>query len=77
MQMMQEAMLKQLDVPSPPTKCKPPKTAFKIFCDSMRAQIQEQYPDITPSKLAVFLGNKWKTMSDSDKSPYIEKQNKV
>ncbi|KAF3783071.1 HMG1/2-like protein [Nymphaea thermarum] len=57
-----------------PNKPKRPPSAFFVFMEEFRKQFQEKNPNnksvATVGKAA---GDKWKSMSESDKAPYVAK----
>ncbi|XP_074575774.1 HMG1/2-like protein [Curcuma longa] len=57
-----------------PNKPKRPPSAFFVFLEEFRKEFQQQNPD--NKKVAVVskaCGDKWKSMSESEKAPYVEK----
>ncbi|KAJ8435814.1 hypothetical protein Cgig2_024797 [Carnegiea gigantea] len=60
-----------------PNKPKRPPSAFFVFMEEFRAQFKEKHPN-NKSVAAVgkAAGEKWKSMSDAEKAPYIEKAEK-
>uniref|UniRef100_A0A2P2KM31 HMG1/2-like protein n=3 Tax=Rhizophora mucronata TaxID=61149 RepID=A0A2P2KM31_RHIMU len=55
-----------------PNKPKRPPSAFFVFMEEFRQQYKEKHPD-NKSVAAVGKagGDKWKSMSDADKAPYV------
>ncbi|KAG1361081.1 hypothetical protein COCNU_09G005440 [Cocos nucifera] len=60
-----------------PNKPKRPPSAFFVFMEEFRKQFKEKNPN---NKLVSVVGkaggDKWKSMSDADKAPYVAKANK-
>ncbi|CAN1325378.1 High mobility group B protein 7 [Linum perenne] len=57
-----------------PNKPKRPLTAYFIFMADFRKEYKEANPDCKePKKVAKDAGEKWKSMSEEEKKPYIEK----
>ncbi|XP_065875604.1 high mobility group B protein 3-like [Euphorbia lathyris] len=57
-----------------PDAPKRPPSAFFVFMDEFRKSFKENHPDNkSVSVVGKAGGEKWKSMSDSDKAPYIEK----
>ncbi|XP_044502871.1 high mobility group B protein 3-like [Mangifera indica] len=53
---------------------KRPPSAFFIFMEDFRKSFKENHPDKTPvSSVGKAGSQKWKSMSDADKAPYVEK----
>ncbi|XP_051126519.1 HMG1/2-like protein [Andrographis paniculata] len=60
-----------------PNKPKRPPSAFFVFMEDFRKQFKEMYPN-NKSVAAVGKagGDKWKSMSDEEKAPYVAKAEK-
>ncbi|MQM03708.1 hypothetical protein Taro_036486 [Colocasia esculenta] len=60
-----------------PSKPKRAPSAFFVFLEEFRKQFKEKYPE-NKSVAAVgkAAGEKWKSMSDAEKAPYVNKSNK-
>uniref|UniRef100_A0A7C9D4L1 HMG box domain-containing protein n=1 Tax=Opuntia streptacantha TaxID=393608 RepID=A0A7C9D4L1_OPUST len=60
-----------------PNKPKRPPSAFFVFMEEFRTQFKEKHPN-NKSVAAVgkAAGEKWKSLSDAEKAPYIEKAEK-
>lgn len=60
-----------------PNKPKRPPSAFFVFMEEFRKQFKEKNPN---NKLVSVVGkaggDKWKSMSEADKAPYVAKANK-
>ncbi|XP_068640700.1 high mobility group B protein 7 [Aristolochia californica] len=57
-----------------PNKPKRPPTAFFVFLDDFRRQYKETNPDSkNVSAVAKGGGEKWKSMSEEEKKPYLDK----
>ncbi|PKU63337.1 HMG1/2-like protein [Dendrobium catenatum] len=61
-----------------PNKPKRPPSAFFVFMDQFRKEFKEKNPE---NKLVSVVGkaggNKWKSMSDAEKAPYVAKAGKL
>ncbi|XP_020586397.1 DNA-binding protein MNB1B-like [Phalaenopsis equestris] len=61
-----------------PNKPKRPPTAFFVFMEQFRKEFKEKNPN---NKLVSVVGKaggaKWKSMSDSEKAPYVAKADKL
>ena len=55
------------------SRVKRPLNAYNIFCKVHFPEFQEQYPDLTINQISKFIGEKWKSLSNDEKQPYIEK----
>ena len=54
---------------------KPPKTAYQLFCEDNRKELQDDgYKMIEISQK---LGAKWKSLSEDEKQPYMDKNKKL
>ncbi|KDP40471.1 hypothetical protein JCGZ_24470 [Jatropha curcas] len=59
---------------SDPNKPKRPPTAFFIFMDEFRKLFKEANPDSKDvKKVAKEAGEKWKSMTEEEKKPYVDK----
>lgn len=60
-----------------PNKPKRPPSAFFVFMEEFRVQFKEKHPN-NKSVAAVgkAAGEKWKSLSDAEKAPYVEKAEK-
>uniref|UniRef100_UPI003980FBFA HMG-box domain-containing protein n=1 Tax=Salmonella sp. s58078 TaxID=3159699 RepID=UPI003980FBFA len=60
-----------------PNKPKRPASAFFVFMEEFRKSYKEKHPD-NKSVAAVGKagGNKWKSMSEAEKAPYVAKAEK-
>ena len=59
-------------------KRKRARTAFTLFTmdPKVKSVVHQEHPDADFGALSKIMGDKWKAMSDSDKSPYHEASNK-
>ena len=48
-------------------------SAYLFFCDSKRKEILEKNPGIKPNKVMVLFGEHWRSLSEEEKQPFIEK----
>lgn len=55
------------------TRVKRPLNAYNIFCKLHFPEFQQQYPDLTINQISKLIGEKWKSLSNQEKQPYIEK----
>eukprot|EP00005_Dracoamoeba_jomungandri_P006114 CAMPEP_0174251592 /NCGR_PEP_ID=MMETSP0439-20130205/1359_1 /TAXON_ID=0 /ORGANISM="Stereomyxa ramosa, Strain Chinc5" /LENGTH=314 /DNA_ID=CAMNT_0015331935 /DNA_START=27 /DNA_END=971 /DNA_ORIENTATION=+ len=55
-----------------PNLPKRPLSAYLFFCQEKRGELKEQQPDKSFTELAKLLGEKWREMSDEEKSKYVE-----
>ncbi|KAI9486595.1 MAG: high mobility group box domain-containing protein [Benjaminiella poitrasii] len=51
-------------------------SAYMFFSQENRAKVKEENPEATFGQLGKLLGEKWKSMSDDEKKPYVEKAEK-
>lgn len=66
--------LKKLKNGKDPKASKRPQTAFFLFMDDFRKSYKEANPDAKGgATVAKHGGEKWKSMSDEEKKPYIDK----
>ncbi|XP_010557429.1 PREDICTED: high mobility group B protein 4-like [Tarenaya hassleriana] len=57
-----------------PNKPKRPPSAFFVFLDEFRKQFNEANPgNKSVAAVGKAAGNKWKSMSDAEKAPYVTK----
>ncbi|RWW39343.1 hypothetical protein BHE74_00055341 [Ensete ventricosum] len=57
-----------------PNKPKRPPSAFFVFMDEFRKEFQEKHPENKKvSVVSKACGDKWKSMSEADKAPYVAK----
>jgi hypothetical protein len=54
-----------------PNAPKKPLSAFMIFSSENRSRIKEENPDATFGEMGKLLGQKWKEMSEEDKTVEI------
>ncbi|XVF23377.1 hypothetical protein REPUB_Repub13aG0033200 [Reevesia pubescens] len=60
-----------------PNKPKRPASAFFIFMEEYREQYKEEHPDNkSVSAIGKAGGEKWKSMTEAEKAPYVEKVEK-
>ena len=57
-------------------KPKRPGTAFMLFMVDFRKEIAGKEPEGGVAALAKLGGERWRSMTDDDKKPYVELQNK-
>lgn len=43
---------------------------FQIFCMENRKSLQEQFPEMKSSEITAFLGEKWRSLNESEKTNY-------
>ena len=57
-----------------PVKPKRPQSAYMKWANgpSGRAQIKKEFPDIGFQDMGKELGNRWRSMSDAQKAPYVK-----
>lgn len=53
---------------------KHPLTAYMFFCLEKRDSVKKEFPDLKDKDITRELANKWKSLSDEQKSPYSAKQ---
>ncbi|CAL9204444.1 DNA-binding protein MNB1B-like [Musa acuminata AAA Group] len=57
-----------------PNKPKRPPSAFFVFMEEFRKEFQEKHPENKKvSVVSKACGDKWKSMSEADKAPYVAK----
>ena len=49
---------------------------FLLFSHSVRAQVKEQYPDLTPSKLQIEIGKLWHALSEEKRAYWSQEWEK-
>ncbi|OMO83376.1 hypothetical protein COLO4_22549 [Corchorus olitorius] len=60
-----------------PNKPKRPPSAFFVFMEEFRKQYKEEHPDNkSVSAVGKAGGQKWKSMTDAEKAPYVQKAEK-
>ncbi|XWS42233.1 hypothetical protein CRYUN_Cryun17cG0150500 [Craigia yunnanensis] len=60
-----------------PNKPKRPASAFFVFMEEFRKQYKEEHPDNkSVSVVGKAGGEKWKSMTEAEKAPYVEKAEK-
>ncbi|KAK9109495.1 hypothetical protein Sjap_017555 [Stephania japonica] len=60
-----------------PNKPKRPPSAFFVFMEEFRQTYKEEHPNNkSVAVVGKAGGNEWKSMSDKDKAPYVEKADK-
>ena len=57
-----------------PERPSAPATAFMLFMEEIRNEILEKEPNIRVVELARLGGQRWNSMTDEQKRPYLEKQ---
>lgn len=55
---------------------KRPTSSYMYFCMDVRPKFKKENPNLTAKELTSQLGKKWNNLSDEEKTPYIERQNK-
>ncbi|XP_020539433.1 high mobility group B protein 1 isoform X2 [Jatropha curcas] len=69
-----EKTSKKNSAPKDPDAPKRPPTAFFVFMEGFRKSFKENFPNNkSVSTVGKAGGEKWKSMSDSEKAPYAEK----
>jgi hypothetical protein len=48
-------------------------SAYLFFCESIRKEILDANPGIKPNKVMIIFGEKWRSLSEDEKKPFIEK----
>ncbi|KAI8969286.1 high mobility group box domain-containing protein, partial [Mycotypha africana] len=48
-------------------------SAYMFFSQEKRAEVKADNPDASFGQIGKLLGEKWKSMSDEDKKPYVAK----
>ncbi|XWS45643.1 hypothetical protein CRYUN_Cryun15aG0154200 [Craigia yunnanensis] len=60
-----------------PNKPKRPASAFFVFMEEFRKQYKEEHPDNkSVSAVGKAGGEKWKSMTEAEKAPYVQKAEK-
>ncbi|BBN02046.1 upstream-binding transcription factor [Marchantia polymorpha subsp. ruderalis] len=54
-------------------KVKRPMTPFMMWCKEQRHQVKEENPDASFAEMSRLLSEKWKSVSDVEKEPYVER----
>ncbi|KAG8057676.1 hypothetical protein GUJ93_ZPchr0002g26007 [Zizania palustris] len=61
-----------------PNKPKRPASAFFVFMEQFRKDYKEKHPNVKQvSVIGKAGGDKWKSMSDADKAPFVAKAEKL
>lgn len=57
-----------------PVKPKRPQSAYMRWANgaSGRAKIKKEFPNITFQEMGKELGNRWRSMDDKEKAPYVK-----
>lgn len=78
-----ERYIKEMSVYSPSetykkerTKPKRITSSYMFFCQKERDTIKNECPNMNAKEITSELGRRWKTLTDEQKAPYIEKQDK-
>lgn len=53
-------------------RVKKPISGYNSFVKSVFPTFQEQYPDVDKKQITKLIGQKWKSMSEEEKKPYLE-----
>mmetsp|Transcript_2858 Transcript_2858/g.4383 ORF Transcript_2858/g.4383 Transcript_2858/m.4383 type:complete len:392 (+) Transcript_2858:263-1438(+) len=57
-----------------PSAPKRPMSAFLMFAQTKRRQLQAENPDIPNADISRMLGEKWRSASPEDKAPFLERE---
>ncbi|GJM99479.1 hypothetical protein PR202_ga16577 [Eleusine coracana subsp. coracana] len=61
-----------------PNKPKRPPSAFFVFMEGFRKEYKEQHPNVKQvSVIGKAGGDKWKSLSDAEKAPFVAKAEKL
>ncbi|OQU89887.1 HMG1/2-like protein isoform X3 [Sorghum bicolor] len=61
-----------------PNKPKRPPSAFFVFMEEFRKDYKEKHPNVKQvSVIGKACGDKWKSLSDAEKAPYVSKAEKL
>jgi hypothetical protein len=78
-----ERYIKELSAYSPSeeykkkeTGPKRPTSSYMFFCKQQRDSIKKEFPNMNAKEITSELGKRWKNLSEQQKVPYIERQNK-
>ncbi|KAI9320737.1 high mobility group box domain-containing protein [Dichotomocladium elegans] len=58
-----------------PTAPKRGLSAYILFSQENRSKVQAENPDAAFGQIGKILGERWKSLSESDKKPYLDKAN--
>lgn len=60
-----------------PNRPKRPLSAYMIFVNSERAQVQEEQPELKSTELISLVAQRWRDLSDEGKEPFIQQAEKA
>ncbi|KAG2392115.1 hypothetical protein C9374_013600 [Naegleria lovaniensis] len=58
------------------SRVKRPLNAYNIFCKIHFPEFQQRYPNYTINQISKHIGEKWKSLSNEERQPYIEQSKK-
>lgn len=53
-------------------KVKRPSSAYLFFCNKVRSEVKAENPDKKPTEVTKIIGEKWKSLSTEEKTPFVE-----
>eukprot|EP00521_Asterionellopsis_glacialis_P010547 CAMPEP_0195293330 /NCGR_PEP_ID=MMETSP0707-20130614/12175_1 /TAXON_ID=33640 /ORGANISM="Asterionellopsis glacialis, Strain CCMP134" /LENGTH=370 /DNA_ID=CAMNT_0040354015 /DNA_START=214 /DNA_END=1326 /DNA_ORIENTATION=- len=59
-----------------PSAPKRPMSAFLFFSQGMRQKLKAENPDLKNTQISCLLGKRWKTASEDERRPHIERERK-
>jgi len=55
-----------------PNAPKRPKSAYFLYCDTRRAKLKEENPEMKVSEVAKATGAEWQSLSEHEKKPFVD-----
>jgi len=70
-------VVESIDIENSRLKIKRPMNSFMLFSNELRPVLQSIHPDHTNNDISKLLGNIWKSMSEEQKNPYVQRAAKI